>query len=315
MKRVAYGCSKLLHLYLDHTGDRFDCVVDANYSQSAFHDHNVVRPDRFATEYSPANTEVFIFAVSNSALTSIISFLAKLAFQLGKQAHLYSKLFSQSFQDAAYSQLSWMLDERDLLYATSFTLNSRKPVHTTLCGSWLFLAALRQTKSVDGHIAEVGAYEGGNALCALQSTAWSQKNFYLFDSFEGFPDLSPLDPANFHKGDYQPINTLSEILAPLVLFPEAKVIKGFVPETFSQLDPAAHYSLVFYDCDLYQPALDTFNYFWDRISPGGILLVHDYFSEPGGFTGVKDATDAFFKGAPCKRAAFWQSTMAVYVKP
>ena len=69
---------------------------------------------------------------------------------------------------------------------------------------------------------------------------------------------------------------------PFSVLEQVKVIKGFIPGTFSQLPANKAYSLVFYDCDLYQPALDTFEYFWGRVSHGGIVLVHDYFSSLAG---------------------------------
>lgn len=71
---------------------------------------------------------------------------------------------------------------------------------------------------------------------------------------------------------------------------------------------------MFYDCDLYQPALDTFEYFWDKIIPGGFMLVHDYIAEEGGFTGVKKATDEFFKPKGVVIHPIWETTMALITK-
>ncbi len=316
MKRVAYGCSKLLYLYLTHSGDcEFDAIVDRNYSERKFCGIDVVKPEEFENRLQP-DTQVFVFAVSNSALTSIISFLSALGFQLGRNAFLYSRLFAEPFRDAVRNHLGWDADPRLLQFATAFTLNSRKPVHTTLCGSWLFLEALRRAALIPGEVAEVGAFEGGNVLCAMQSSVWpSGKAFLVFDSFEGFPDLSEVDPATFGHGDYRPQNSLGEILAPFSIYPDVRIIKGFVPGTFSGLAADGQYSLIFYDCDLYQPALDTLSYFWDRMSPGGIILIHDYFAEPGGFSGVKQATDLFFADKECRQGKFWHNTMAAFIKP
>ena len=142
-------------------------------------------------------------------------------------------------------------------------------------------------RAIRGDVAEVGAFEGGNVLLALQSAVWPRdRKYYMLDSFEGFPHLSAADPGDFGRGDYRPERALEELLIPFNLYPEAKVIKGFVPDTFARL-PDSQYALVFYDCDLYQPALDTFEYFWKRMVPGGIVLVHDYFAQPGGFAGVE----------------------------
>ena len=71
---------------------------------------------------------------------------------------------------------------------------------------------------------------------------------------------------------------------------------------------------LFYDCDFYLPALDTFDYFWDRIVPGGYLLIHDYEAEEGGYAGVKKATDEFFGPRKIKFPSFYENTMAVIRK-
>ncbi len=212
--------------------------------------------------------------------------------------------------------LGWIADGHLLKFATAYTLNSRKPIHTTIGGTWVFLEALERAAAIPGDIVEVGAFEGGNVLCALQSPVWPKnKKYYVLDLFEGFPELSASDPRNFSQGDYHPEHTLEEILVPLSVYPCARIIKGFVPETFANLSADAQYSLVFYDCDLYQPALDTFEYFWPRLASGGMMLVHDYFAQPGGFAGVKLATNSFFADQNCQHAKFWQNTIAIFIKP
>jgi hypothetical protein len=316
MQRVAYGCSKLLFFYLTETQDRdFAFIVDKNYAEKQFCGIEVINPEQFAKRRA-ADSQVFIFAVSNGALNGIIAFLATLGFQLGQNAFLYSELFARPFSDAVRESLGWEMSSQLLQFATAFTLNSRKPVHTTLCGSWLFLEALRRATKIAGDVAEVGAFEGGNVLCALQSPVWPEsKTFFVLDSFEGFPDLTNFDPAIFARCDYAPQTSLGEVLAPFAVYPQARIIKGFVPGTFAQLPPGGRYSLVFYDCDLYQPALDTFEYFWDRMGPGAVMLGHDYFAEPGGFAGVKQATTMFFDGRECRQGKFWHNTMAAFIKP
>ena len=315
MARIAYGCSKLLRFYLDcGQGLQFSCVVDQGYPGSEFCGLKVVRPAKFLEMVTP-HDEVYVFAVSNGTLNSITSFLSQHGFRLGINAFLYSGLFENEFRESVQNQLGWALDEQLLQFSTAYTLNSRKPIHTTICGTWLFLEALRQIAPVGGQIAEVGAYEGGNALCALQSPVWpAGRDYYIFDSFEGFPELSNRDPSLFKAGDYQPTKSYEDVLTPFTPYRQANFIRGFVPSTFAQVPENECFSLVFYDCDLYQPALDTFAFFWDRMAPGGLMIVHDYFAEPTGYTGVRDACDEFFAGRSADKAEFWQNTMAVFTK-
>jgi Macrocin-O-methyltransferase (TylF) len=314
MLKIAYGCSKLLHFYMSNVNDvKFDLVVDSYSDKASFLGVDIINLE---AKQDLTGAEIIIFAVSNKAINEIILSLSEMGLNLGENVRLYSDLFASHFSAHALSSLDWEVDQRLLSYATSFTLNSRKPVHTTICGTWLFLEALRRAEQLEGDVAEVGAFEGGNVLSALQSSLWTgKKEYYVFDSFEGFPDLTAFDPAHFGRGDYTHQHILGEVLAPFYVYPEAKIIKGFVPGTFATLPKNATYSLVFYDCDLYQPALDTYEYFWDRLVSGGMMLVHDYFAEPGGFSGVKEATDSFFANHDGIQAKFWHNTMAVFVKP
>jgi Macrocin-O-methyltransferase (TylF) len=318
MARIAYGCSKLLRFFLNcgEPADRqFDYVVDQGYAGSEFCGLPVVRPPELEARKMPGDI-VYVFAVSNSALNSILSYLAGIGFRLGANTVLYSEFFREEFRTSVALQIGWDLDYRLLEYSTAYTLNSRKPIHTTICGTWLFLEILRRVGAGSGQIAEVGAFEGGNALCALQSPVWPQdREYYIFDSFEGFPELSNRDPSAQKAGDYQTTKSYEEILIPFTPYPQAKFIRGFVPDAFSHVPPSETFSMVFYDCDLYQPALATFEFFWDRMNSGAAMVVHDYFAEPNGFTGVRDACAEFFGGQTCKKAEFWQNTMAVFFKP
>jgi hypothetical protein len=61
--------------------------------------------------------------------------------------------------------------------------------------------------------------------------------------------------------------------------------------------PDQDYAAVYYDCDLYEPAVESLRYFFPRLLPGGFFLVHDYLPKLGGFDGVKLAVDEFLEGA------------------
>jgi len=53
------------------------------------------------------------------------------------------------------------------------------------------------------------------------------------------------------------------------------------------------YCFVNIDFDLYQPILAGLEYFYPRMVKGGIIVVHDYFSET--YKGVKQAINEFGK--------------------
>lgn len=312
-KLVAWGTSKLLWLYKTQLNElQFSYVIDSNPKQKMFLDLPVHPPSVLEAEH---DCNIVIFAVSSSTINLILAKLAKMGRGLGNGVILYSDLFRADFKKELKKYTGWEADDKFLSYAESFTLNSIRPVHTTICGSWLILEALKHTEDVVGDVVEVGAYQGGNALCALLSPAWTKnRKYYIFDSFQGFPDLSKNDPINKTRGSYSIDISVQEVRNSFHALKDAVIIEGFIPETFTQLPAKSSFAVVFFDCDLYQPALDTFEYFWDKLTPGGIFLVHDYFAEPGGYEGVKMATDEFFQDKNLKISKFPHCTMALIQK-
>ena len=57
--------------------------------------------------------------------------------------------------------------------------------------------------------------------------------------------------------------------------PNVIVKKGIFPDTTLGLENNK-YCLVSLDCDLYQPILDGWRYFYPRMSPGGYVFLHDH---------------------------------------
>lgn len=114
-------------------------------------------------------------------------------------------------------------------------------------------------------------------------------------------------------GDYKIETSYEQILDNFSPFRFVNIVKGAVPKTFADL-PDQEYGLVFYDCDLYEPAKATFEYFWPRMNNGGVLLVGDYVCEKGGFEGVKKAADEFFASKRVEILPFWENTIGVAIK-
>jgi len=73
-------------------------------------------------------------------------------------------------------------------------------------------------------------------------------------------------------------------------------IKGYFPASIPPHLTNERFSVVNIDCDLYEPIKASLKYFYPRLSPGGILLLHDYSS--GYFEGAKQAVDEFILTIP-----------------
>ena len=318
-KFVAWSANKLLFLYLSNQKHNdFSYCVDSFTTEKSIRGLPITEPNALVVEDRNAVC-VVIFAVSNTAMREIGSQLNKMGFTYGENYMYFSDFILNSFKQRFFDRLGWQPAQDLYQYALSFNLNSIRPIHTSVLGTLMFLECLKNTRHLDGDIAEIGAFECGNVLCAqnfISANECSGKTYYVFDSFEGFGDLSNNDPIEFRKkGDYTLETSLQRIHDSLRMFPQTRIIKGFVPETFKNLSNYVKFSLVFYDADLYQPALDTFAFFWDKIVDGGLLVIHDYEYEPNGFKGVSQATEEFFAGKDVCLHSFYENTMAIIRKP
>jgi len=315
IKKIAWGTSKLLEMHCERFGsEEFAYCIDDFCERQNFMGLQV-KPSHTLKDEKVASFQITIFAVSNHSLQAIFLKLNSFGLRYGNDFVLYSDFFYSAFVAQAEQSLGFQFNPNLYKHAVSSNMNSRVGVQTTMMGTWTLLELLNKLSPLQGAIAEVGAFECGNALICLNFLSHlPTKKYYIFDSFEGFAEVGPHDPKTSKKGDLKITNTFQEVLDSLKIFPEAIVIKGNVPHTFSEIPAAEKFALVFYDCDLYQPALDTFHYFWDKIVPGGYLVIHDHETQKNGYTGVKKATDEFFAGMKVKKITFYQNTMAVIKK-
>jgi predicted O-methyltransferase YrrM len=154
---------------------------------------------------------------------------------------------------------------------------------------------------VPGDIVECGVYRGGTtALMAkhLQRRG-IKKTIHALDSFAGFKSDSV--EAEIEQGleteareafrgtsaDY-----LRNKLKALGLAHMVRVVPGFFEETLESM--RGPFSLALIDCDLEGPVEYCLNTLWDRMAPGGSLVVDDYANS--GYPGARVAAERFLQG-------------------
>ena len=160
------------------------------------------------------------------------------------------------------------------------------------CATMRLLAEQINKEHILGDVAELGVYKG--AFAARINAAFPDRTLHLFDTFEGFADadLETEQREKFSKarfGDFS--DTSLELVRSSLPHPDrAMFYKGFFPDTFSACR-AERFCFVSVDADLYAPTAAALPLFWERLSPGGVLMIHDVNSTQ--FTGAKKAVDAF----------------------
>lgn len=157
------------------------------------------------------------------------------------------------------------------------------------------------TKETDmlGSVAECGVYYGETAM--FINKYWPDRKLHLFDTFEGFPDSdiaydinsfpafeSGPFSANPFKIDSQP-DSIIDVIKSRMCYPDnLRIHKGCFPECAGIIED--RFCFVNLDMDLYQPQLEGLRYFWNKMEPGGVILLHDYYHQalPGVSMAVSD---------------------------
>lgn len=194
-----------------------------------------------------------------------------------------------------------------------------------------------KTLDVPGDIAELGVFRGLGlmtwanlleAYCIGDRT----KTVYGFDNWKGFVELDEADGAAVEEvskteGGFSPERYYEQLTDALAIFDEdrfvswkarVKLIEGNIEQTtpaFAQEHPGVRFSLLHFDCDLYQPTKAALEAFWPRLSRGGVIVFDEY--AIADWPGESQAVDEFFAdipGAKIKTFSWTNSPAGYFVK-
>lgn len=313
-KIIAYGAGTLLHNYLKmhpNHGISYIVVTSSQEEEGEFMGIPIYPVDKL-NEENLSQIQIVIFAACNDSRRDIGIKLNSMGLGYRSGYIDSADLFLEDFKEKVMDFIGKPVDMNNYIVARSHYNNSHTDVLTTVCGNWLLLECLKDTDNLEisGDIVELGSHTGGNAVLMLQTLCNHKSNsrkYFILDSFEGFPEISSNDPKEFQNIFDMEYNFM-EIKDRFAMFDNCHIIRGFIPTTFQQLPEGNKYSLIFYDCDLYQTCLDTLEYFYDKVVPGGYIIVHDYLNLY--FGGVKKAVDKFCSNRGVEFSVFFESTMA-----
>tara|TARA_B000000565_G_scaffold207192_1_gene160570 strand:- start:664 stop:1464 length:801 start_codon:yes stop_codon:yes gene_type:complete len=156
---------------------------------------------------------------------------------------------------------------------------------------------------VNGDIVECGVWKGHSAfiISKILEKTNSNKIFYIFDSFEGGLSDKSLEDKNKRYNlsnkqiKYEKLSFASDedqVKSTLSIFKNIYFFKGWIPERFNEVNEKS-FCFVHIDVDLFQPTLDSLNYFYPRLNQGGAIVIDDYGISQ--FPGARKAVDKFLK--------------------
>jgi len=126
-----------------------------------------------------------------------------------------------------------------------------------------------------GDFAECGVYRGGSAyllLSVLRRMAASKK-LHLFDTFMGMPGTDPGKDLH-RRGDFSDtsVESVREFLSG---FDGAVFHPGLFSERFKDVE-TERFCFVHVDADLYGSVTESCEFFYPRLSRGGVMIFDDY---------------------------------------
>ena len=169
-------------------------------------------------------------------------------------------------------------------------------------------------RQIPGDIVECGVWRGGSMMAAaltLNMLGSTERNLYLFDTFEGMPKPTDSD-VRFNgqsagpKFDEKRTDdessdwcraTMEDVRSGMesTEYPlsQTHFIKGMVEKTIPHAAPQV-ISLLRLDTDFYESTRHELEHLYPRIAHGGVLILDDY----GHWRGAKQAVDEYFESEP-----------------
>lgn len=174
-----------------------------------------------------------------------------------------------------------------------------------------------KVNKIPGNCAEVGVFQGDFARWL--NYCFKEKDLYLFDTFEGFDNRDVEEEnkigATEELKDVMQCgfkNTSVEYVLKRMKYAErCKVFKGYFPETAAGVDET--FCFVSLDTDLYKPTKDGLNFFYPKITGGGMclpmIIIHRRVKEYTGqwMNGVKKIVRLVFRFVINMEAVLLQS--------
>lgn len=146
-------------------------------------------------------------------------------------------------------------------------------------------AKLVYKRRLKGAVAEAGVYKGDYSKEI--NRCFPDRKLFLFDTFEGFveSDISEEKKNSHTTADYLKETSVELVLGKMPIKENCIVKKGVFPETAKKIDETFIY--VSLDMDLYKPTLEGLRFFYPKMERGGIIAIHDFFSDA--YPNIEDA--------------------------
>lgn len=148
--------------------------------------------------------------------------------------------------------------------------------------AWIALWAAQQALLVPGDFVECGVYTGvfSGTICRYLQFDHIDRQFWLLDTFRGLPEGQLLEGEKSlniqnYNYEYDRPELVHLVRSKFSVYPNVTVVDGVVPDTLEKItSPSIAYLSL--DMNMAYPEIAAAEQLWNRISPGGIILLDDY---------------------------------------
>jgi O-methyltransferase len=162
----------------------------------------------------------------------------------------------------------------------------------------VFVCCWAATQAIHLHadFVECGVFTGIFSSAVMRYIDFAnrpERTFYLLDTYSGIPeeqinaDESRLGIQGHNRFYSDCYEAALKTFAP---YPNARIIRGRIPETLEQID-SARIGYVSMDLNIVEPEMAAAEYLWPRMVSGAIIVLDDYGWRP--HINQKHAWDAF----------------------
>ena len=212
------------------------------------------------------------------------------------------------FFDTNYRPVEWENSRKKGLISKELIRLERNYPDKVRFFNWWFQVERLKRDGVPGDFAELGVYKGESAkIIHLMDPS---RTFHLYDTFEGFKkedlinetgEAATYTTRNFADTSLEAVRRYlggsERFVYHVGRFPESTVVSrqsanapSLTPSPNWGRDGVGAVALINLDADLYNPTKAGLEYFYPLLSPGGVIIIHDYnFKWPG----IKKAVDEF----------------------
>jgi O-methyltransferase len=160
------------------------------------------------------------------------------------------------------------------------------------------LRLAERVKTVNGCVVECGVWRGG-MIAGISEIIGKDRQYYLFDSFEGLPQAREIDgeaalkwQADKSSKEYFD-NCNAEIewaekAMKLARVKHAHLKKGWFNETLPLNTISEPIALLRLDADWYDSTMDCLTHLFDKVATNGIIIIDDYHAWDGCSKAVHD---------------------------